>query len=63
MNPIDYRGGGLANYTITDKPFEEAHGQKNVLIVGTDEQIPDDQSIIFEVKYPDGNVAFQVVQQ
>src|SRR5258708_6801795 len=57
MNPIDYRGGGLANYVITDHPYADAQGQKNVLIIGTADDIPPSARIEKEIKYPDGNIA------
>lgn len=63
MNPIDYRGGGLANYVITDHPYADAVGKTNVLVIGTDQQIPDAATIEKEILFPDGSVAFQVVRQ
>lgn len=63
MNPIDFRGGGLANYVIADKVWSMAQADKNVLVVGTPEDIPASaEHIVHEVKYPDGTVAFRIVK-
>lgn len=63
MSPIDYRGGGLANYVISDRPYEDARGQSNVLIIGTEDEIPGTLGREKEFKYPDGKVVFRVVRQ
>lgn len=63
MSPIEYRGGGLANYVISDRPFNDAKGQANVLVIGTPEEVPDTVGRLAEIKYPDGKVAFRVTKQ
>lgn len=63
LNPIDFRGGGLANYVISDRPYEDSAGQSNVLIFGTPDQVPGTLGREKEYKYPDGEVVFRVVRQ
>lgn len=63
LDPISYRQGALANYSITSTPFKEAQGHANVLVVGTPTDFPTRDNVIKEIRYPDGNTAFIVVQQ
>jgi hypothetical protein len=63
LTPMEYQHGGLANYTISSKPYTEATGKKNVLIVGTAEDFPDSVVPVKEIYYPDGKIAFKVVTQ
>lgn len=63
MNPIDYRGGGLANYVISNHPYTDAIGQKNILIIGTPSDIPDEVVSEKEFVAPDGRVLFRAVRQ
>ncbi|MBP9699659.1 hypothetical protein KBD71_00075 [Candidatus Woesebacteria bacterium] len=63
LDPISYRQGALANYSISSTPFVDAQGQKKVLVVGTPKDFPPGANIIKEITYPDGTAAFQVVQQ
>ncbi|HSW90200.1 MAG TPA: glycosyltransferase family 39 protein [Patescibacteria group bacterium] len=62
LNPIEYRQGGLANYTISDHPWEDAKDKKDVLVVGAKGQIPPNANIIKTIDYPDGETAFQVAR-
>lgn len=63
LDPISYRQGALANYSISSTPFLEARGHARVLVVGTPKDFPSRANVVKEVTYPDGSVAFQVVQQ
>ncbi len=63
LTPMEYQHGGLANYTITDRPYADAAGQTNVLVVGTSEEIPITANIVKEITYPDGKVAFRIAKQ
>ncbi len=63
LTPIEYRGGALANYTITDKPYEDSRGRSRVLLIGTGDQIPTTGNVVKEILYPDGKVAFRIVKQ
>lgn len=63
LTPIDYQGGGLANYVISDRPFNDARGQTPALIIGTPDEVPATQNVVKEIKYPDGKVVFRIVRQ
>lgn len=63
LTPMEYQHGGLANYTISEKPYNDAMGKKNVLIVGTAADIPDSANIVKEITYPDGKIAFRIAKQ
>ncbi len=38
-----------------------AHQNSNSLIIGTDEEIPEEANIVKEIYFPNGNIAFQIV--
>ncbi len=63
LTPIDYQGGGLANYVISDRPFHDAQGHTPALIIGTPDEVPATQNVVKEIEYPDGTVAFRIVRQ
>lgn len=63
LTPIEYQGGGLANYVISDRPFADAQGHTPVLIIGTPDEVPATQNVVKEIKYPDGKVVFRIVRQ
>ncbi|PWU22837.1 hypothetical protein C5B42_04955, partial [Candidatus Cerribacteria bacterium 'Amazon FNV 2010 28 9'] len=63
INPIDYRGGALANYDITQHAFADARGQKNVLIIAPPSEVPSDMKIEKTILFPDGTVAFDIIRQ
>lgn len=63
LTPIEYQGGGLANYVISDRPFADAQGHTPALIIGTPEEVPATQNVVKEIKYPDGKVVFRIVRQ
>ncbi len=62
LTPMEYFHGGLANYTIINDPYKVSSGQKNVLIVGTQDEIPTSANIVKTVYYPDGSIVFKVVR-
>lgn len=62
MNPMEFRGGGLANYVITDNPWKDGAGSKRVLIVGSSTDFPEQIQGIKDINYPDGKLAFRVVK-
>ncbi len=63
MNPIDFRGGGRANYVISENPYTDARGHARVLIVGTPEDLPNTIPPEKVIKYPDGTDAFVIIRQ
>ncbi len=63
LNPIQYRQGALANYSISNTPFNDAKGQGKVLVVGTQNDFPSNANLVKEIRYPDGKPAFWVVKQ
>lgn len=63
LNPIQYRQGALANYSISTTPFLDARGHGNALVVGTKDDFPSDANLVKEIKYPDGTTVFKVVKQ
>lgn len=62
MSPIEYQGGGLANYVIANNPMNAALGTKRVLVVGTKDEIPLSAHIVKQIYYPDGTVAFRIAR-
>lgn len=63
MNPIDFRGGGLANYTITDHPWKDGAGIQRVMLVGGPNEFPEQIQSVKNILYPDGKIAFKIVKQ
>ncbi len=64
VNPIEYHNGNLNLYKIQPLSWNALWMRKNVLIVGTPEEIPFyAPNIVYEVLFPDGSVAFRVVKQ
>lgn len=63
IDPIAYHQGGLNRYKIQPLQWDNLWMRKNVLIVGTPEEIPFYvPNIVHEVLFPDGTVAFRVVK-
>lgn len=62
LTPMEFRGGGLANYVITDNPWKDGAGSKRVLIVGSSTDFPEQVQGIKDILYPDGKVAFRIVE-
>ncbi len=64
LDPIEYQQGALANYEIRDLHWDSDKNRTRVLIVGTPEEIPTDAPhIVKEIAYPDGEIAFRIVEQ
>ncbi len=64
VNPIAYHNGALIQYRIQPLDWNNLWMRKRVLIVGTPQEIPFwAPHIVHEVLYPDGSVAFRVVEQ
>lgn len=64
LTPIEYQQGALANYEIRDINWSGDQDKKNILIVGTPMEIPDNaEGIVKEITFPDGNVAFRILQR
>jgi 4-amino-4-deoxy-L-arabinose transferase-like glycosyltransferase len=64
LTPIEYQQGALANYEIRDLNWNNDKNRKDVLIVGTPQEIPDGVSgIVKQIDFPDGTVAFRIVEQ
>lgn len=62
LTPMEFRGGGLANYVITDNPWKDGAGSKRVLIVGSGTDFPEQVQGIKDILYPDGKLAFRIVE-
>jgi hypothetical protein len=53
----------FGRYEFRSIKFDEDRPQyPNSLIIGTDEEIPDETNIIKEIPFPNGSSAFQIVQ-
>ncbi len=63
MNPIEFRGGGLANYTITDHPWQDGAGTPRVFLVGGPNEFPEQIQSEKIIYYPGGKIAFKIVRQ
>ena len=50
-------------YHFEQIDFEALKKEKNVLIIGTDEEIPDSARIIKEIYFKNGKPAFQIVSE
>lgn len=62
LNPMEFRGGALANYTITENPWKDGAGSKRVMIVGSGTDFPEQVNGVKDILYPDGKLAFRVVK-
>lgn len=64
LDPIQYQQGALANYEIRDLHWDSDKDRVRTLIVGTPDEIPADAPhIVKEIAFPDGKVAFRIVEQ
>lgn len=63
LTPFEYQYGGLNHYIIGNDPYARAQGKENVLIVGTPDEIPEDKKTVREIRYPDGHIRLNVIQQ
>lgn len=62
-DPLSVFWGAMSKYLFRDIKWDEDKNLKNVLIVGSPEEIPaDSPDIMKEIIFPDGQVAFRIVK-
>lgn len=64
LTSIEWQQGALANYELRDFTWDEVKERKDILIIGSPQEIPQDaQNIVKEIRFPDGEIAFRIVKQ